>query len=159
MSVIFVGTCHLREALALVLRFVNDDFCIQQRVIRMQLLAKSLSGNEIAHELITILSTELGIMLTQLLALMRDRASCNNVAMHTIKVIYPNVLDIGCYNHTFIHLIVLGNNLKVSILDEFGKYWVSLISHFLRARLLWQERTSQSVKPIVKQDGGLSGRF
>ena len=44
------------------MRFVEDDFSVQQRVVRIQLLAKSLSGEEIARELITTLSTELGII-------------------------------------------------------------------------------------------------
>ncbi len=34
-SVIFDGTCRLGEALALVLRFVDEDFSVQQRVVRM----------------------------------------------------------------------------------------------------------------------------
>jgi hypothetical protein len=53
----------------------------------MQLLAKNLSGEEIARELITTLSTELGITPTRLPASMRDRASYNNVAMRTFKMI------------------------------------------------------------------------
>ena len=98
-SVIFDGTCRLGEALTVVLRFVDENFSVQQRVVRVQLLAKSLSGEEIARELISTLSTELGVTSGRLLASMRDRASCNNVAMRTLKVAYPNVLDIGCYSH------------------------------------------------------------
>ena len=74
---------------------------------------------------------------------MRDRESCNNVAMRTKKVIYPNVLDISCYSHTIDRV---GEQFKVPTLDQFGKYRVSLFAHFPRARLLWQERTGQSVK-------------
>ena len=59
--VIFDGTCHLGEALALVLWFVDKDFSVQHRVVHMQLLAKCLSGDEIACELITTLSTELDV--------------------------------------------------------------------------------------------------
>ena len=142
-SVIFDGTCRLGEDFALVLRFVDDDFSVQQHVVRMQLLAKSLSGDEIAHELITTLSTELGITPERLLASMQDRASCNNVAMRTIQVVYPNVLDIGCYSHTTDRI---GEQFKVPTLDEFSRYWVSLFAHSPHARLLWQERTGQSVK-------------
>lgn len=109
--------------------------------MRIQMLAKSLRGEEIAREIIATLSTELGIKPTRLLAAMRDRASCNNVAMRTIKVIFPAVLDIGCYSHT---LDRVGEQFKVPTLDEFGKYWVSLFAHSPRARLLWKERTGQS---------------
>lgn len=74
-SLIFDGTCRLGEALALVFRFVDDNLSVQQRVVRMQLLTKSLIGEEIARELITILSAELGITPARLLASMRDRAT------------------------------------------------------------------------------------
>ena len=56
-SVIFDGTSRLGEALAVVLRFISDDWTIEQRLVRVQLLAKSLSGEEIAREIISILST------------------------------------------------------------------------------------------------------
>ena len=40
-SVIFYGTSRLGEALAVVLRFLNRDWSVQQRLIRMQILSKS----------------------------------------------------------------------------------------------------------------------
>ena len=90
MAVIFDGTSRLGEALVVVLRFMDlDSWSLQQRLVRMQLLAKSMCGDEIARELISILSTELGIPGAKLLASMRDRASTNNVAMRTMKVVYP----------------------------------------------------------------------
>jgi len=54
-AVIFDGTTRLGEALAILLRFVTDDFEVEQCLIRLQLLEKSLSGEEIARELITVL--------------------------------------------------------------------------------------------------------
>ena len=53
---------------------------------------------------ISIMSTELGIPGAKLLATMRDRGSTNNVAMHTLKIVYPHLLDIGCYSHTIDHV-------------------------------------------------------
>ena len=70
MSVIFDGTSHLREAMAIVLRFISDDFTIEQRLVRLQMLAKSMKGEEIARELISILSASYGIGPTFLLAAM-----------------------------------------------------------------------------------------
>ena len=32
--------------------------------------------------------------------MMRDRASVNRVALQCIKVMFPDLLDIGCYAHT-----------------------------------------------------------
>ena len=35
---------------------------------------------------------------------MRDQAAVNNVAMEILKVVYPLVVDIGCYSHTLDHV-------------------------------------------------------
>ena len=61
-GIIFDGTTHTCEALAVVLRFISDSFTIEQRLVRIQLLAKSLNGEEVAQELINILSTTLGLI-------------------------------------------------------------------------------------------------
>ena len=50
-SVIFDGTSRLGETLAIVLRFVTCEYSIEQRLIKVQLLSKSLKG-EIAREFI-----------------------------------------------------------------------------------------------------------
>ena len=71
--VVFDGTSRLGEAV--VLRFFYfETWSPQQRLVRLQLLAKAMCGNEIASELVTILSTELSIPPEKLLAAMRDRA-------------------------------------------------------------------------------------
>ena len=52
------------------------------------------------RELINVLSVEYGIGSERVLASMSDRISANGVAMRTIQIVYPNMLDIGCYSHT-----------------------------------------------------------
>ena len=101
LSVIFDGTSHSGEALAILVRFVNNSWIIEQRLLAIQLLSKSLTGEEIAHELVQILSVSYGISSDYLVAAMRDRASVNSVAMKTVKIIYPNALDVGCFSHAF----------------------------------------------------------
>lgn len=142
LSVIFDGTSRIGEALAIVLRFVNDDFSIQQRLVRMQMLAKSLSGEEIARELITVLSVTYRIHPDNLLGAMRDRASTNNVAMRTLLIVYPKVVDIGCFSHTIDHV---GGHFKTLILSAFTTSWISLFSHSPKTRLLWKTRTGRSM--------------
>ncbi len=80
-SVIFDGTTHVCEAMIILLRFVDNQWNIQQRAVRLILLAKSLTGEEVARQLIVCLSTELGIGSNLFVAAMRDRASVNNVAL------------------------------------------------------------------------------
>lgn len=75
--------------MVIVLRFIDEHWQIQQRVIRLMLLAKSLAGEEVARQLIVCLSTELGINSDQLVASMRDRASVNTVAIRTLSIVFP----------------------------------------------------------------------
>ena len=137
LSVIFDGTTRLGEAMAIVVRFIDLNWLIQQRLIRFQLIAQSMSGEQVARELITALSIQYSISSSSLLAAMRDRASVNDVAIRTIKVIYPALLDVGCFSHTLV-------GGKFSTL-HFMSAWVSLFSHSPKARLLWREQTGRSV--------------
>ena len=100
----FDGTSRLGEALAIVVRYCSDcweiGWIIKQKLVRLSMLAKSLSGEEVAREILSVLSTELGISGSSLLAMMRDRASIKSVAMRTIRIMYPTLMDIGCFSHT-----------------------------------------------------------
>lgn len=60
-SVIFDGSTRLREALAIVVRFVDDEWNVQQRLLRLQVLAKSLKANELAQCLIQSLASIMGV--------------------------------------------------------------------------------------------------
>ena len=51
-SVLFDGSTHQGEALAVLVRFVNEEFEIVQRLVRLHVLAKSLSANELARDII-----------------------------------------------------------------------------------------------------------
>ena len=141
-AVIFDGITYLGEALAIVLRFVSEDFEIKQRLIRLQLLAKSLTGEEIARELITVLSVGYGINPNLLLSAMRDGASSNKVAMRTLKVVYPHVFDVACFSHT---LDRVGSHFNMPVLLEFINSWISLFSHSPKVKLLWKEKTGKAM--------------
>lgn len=114
-SVIFDGTSRLGEALAVVVRFVSNELTIEQRLVKLQMLAKSMKGEEIASELISVLSATYGIGSEFLLAAMRDRASVSNVALSTLKVVYPQLVDVGCYSHTTNHV---GERFSTPTLSE-----------------------------------------
>lgn len=139
-GVICDGTTCLGEVLSIVLHFVSEDFEIKQCLIRLQLLAKSLTGEEIARELITCLSVVYGINPSILLSAMRDGASTNNVAMRTLAVVYPHVFDVACFSHTSNRV---GSHFNTPILIEFKNSWISLFSHSSKVKLLWKEKTGK----------------
>ena len=142
LSVIFDGTSHSGEALAVLVRFVNDSFEIQQQLLAIQLLSKSLTGEEIAHELVQVLSVFYSISSSHLIAAMRDRASVNSVAMRTLKIVYPNVIDIGCFSHAFDRV---GEHFKVPTLTEFIGNWLALFSHSIKAKFLGKQQTGKAM--------------
>ena len=49
-SIIFDGTIHVCEALVILVRFVDEKWNIQQHVVKLMLLAKSLTGEEVARQ-------------------------------------------------------------------------------------------------------------
>ena len=61
LSIIFDGTTHVCKTMVLVVRYISDAWEIQQRVCRLMLLARSLTGKEVARQIVTALSTELAI--------------------------------------------------------------------------------------------------
>ena len=140
-SIIFDGTTHMCVAIVIVLRFIDDQWSIQQRVGSLSLLAKSMSGEEVAQQIVSVISQELGIPSSFVIAASTDRASVNDVAMRTVKVVYSSILDIGCFSHTLDHV---DERLRTQQLDTFFKAWVSLFVHSPKTRLLWRTQTGLS---------------
>ena len=105
---------HMCEAMVILLRYVNE-WEIKQKVCRLMLLAKSMTEEEVARQIIAVLSTEMGIPSHLVVAAMCDRASLNTVAMRTISILYNQIMDIGCFSHTIDHV---GENMKTPILDD-----------------------------------------
>ena len=60
-SIIFNGSTRQGEAIVIVVRFVNDDWCIVRRLIRIDVCAKSVKGDELAQVLKECLSVDYGV--------------------------------------------------------------------------------------------------
>ena len=63
--------------MAIVLRFVDDNFSPKQYLIRMQMLSKSMVAEELARELNSVLSVKYSVPSELLLGAMHDSASIN----------------------------------------------------------------------------------
>ena len=142
MSVVFNGTSRLGEVFVIVVRFVDSNWCVQQRMIRLQLLVKTMTGDEIARQIINTLSVEYAIQSQQVMGMIHDCASTNNVAMRTLKVLYPCMLGVGCFSHT---LNRVGENFNIPFANDFVTHWVGLFSHSSKARFLWKERSGLAI--------------
>ena len=104
-----------------------------------------MTGEELARIIISTLSTSYGIESSRLVASMRDRALVNSVAMATLKLLYPSLLDIGCFSHTILSIDRVGEQFKVPVADEFTRLWISLFSRSPKARLAWRSYCGRAV--------------
>ena len=148
LSVVFDGSTRLGEALAIVVRFLNDD-CreIQQRLVRIHVLSKSLTGEHLARELLICLSMELQVPPNYLVAAMRDGSSVNTAALRTFKMLYNDLLSITCFSHT---IDCTGKLFDTPTLDVFVQWWSSLFAHISATKLRWKERTGHAMKSFSR---------
>ena len=142
-SVIFHGTTRLGEALAVIVRYVQENFQPTQRLIRLDILAKALKGEELAQRLMSCLAVDYHFGPTAIIGGMRDGASVNGAALRQLMFFYPKLFDVVCFSHTIDNV---GNHFEFKILDLFARYWISMFSHSYNARLVWRERTGQSIR-------------
>ena len=107
-----------------------------------------MNGEEIAHQLLRTLSVDFSIPPSSLLAVARDRTSVNNVAIRHLKILYPNLVDIGCFSHTLDHV---GEKMASPNLQKFMKSWVSLFAHSAHSSVAFK-----AISPTQRLDGGPS---
>ena len=148
LSVIFDRSTRLSEAVVIIVRFAQYDeerrlFVIKQRIVSMQMLAKSLNAQELARELVVCLANELQVTPYQLLAVMRDGVAVNGAALAHLKFVLPTFLDVTCFAHTIDNV---GKHFDLPTLDAFSELWVRLFSHSPAAKLRWQQLTGKSMR-------------
>ena len=122
-SVIFDGSTRQGKAIAIVVRFIDDEWVITQRLIRIDVCSKSVNADELARVLKEALSVAFGIRANSLLAVMRDGASINQAALNRIQFVFPKLLNVVCFSHT---LDNVGSHLIIPVLQEFRKLWIRL---------------------------------
>ena len=162
LSFVFDGTTRLGEALAIVIRFIDSSFLIQQHLIRLQLLSKSMTGEEIAREIMNTLSAQYSassnllvaaIHDCALVAAIHDCAACNTVALRTIKAVFPSLVDVGCFSHT----LNLNFQLHICYLSWSGG---SVYSVIVRSQCCFGKRElGNRIEGTLQLDGGVSLKY
>ena len=145
LSVIFDGNTRQEEAIAIIVRFVDNNWNIIQRLVRIDVCSKSVNANRLAQVLNKYLSVDSGVRANSLLTAMRDGASINQAALDRMAFIFPKMLNVVCFSHT---LENVGNHLVIPKLVGFGSLWIRMFRHGCKAKLLWKDVT----------DGGPNGR-
>ena len=143
-TAIFDGSTYQGEALVVILRYVTADYEIRQRLVSVRILAKSLTGQQLAREILTVLSTQLQYPSSKFIAVTRDGASVNGAAVKFLKeIMYPDLCDIICMSHS---LDNVGKRFQTPLLDSFLRSWVSLFAHSPAARIAWRGLTGEAIK-------------
>ena len=120
LSTIFDGNTRQGEAIAIIVRFVDNNWNIQ-RLARIDVCSKSVNANELAQVLNQYLSVDYGVRANSLLAAMRDGASVNQAALDRMAFIFSKMLNVVCFSHTLV---------------EFGSLWIRMFRHSCKAKLL-----------------------
>ena len=109
-SVLFDGSTWCGEAIVVILRFINDQWEIVQRLVRIDIVAKSVTAEQLAQD---CLFTDLQLRGHQILATMRDGAAINGAAMRITQPFMPAMIDVVCLSHT---LDNVGNHFYTPVL-------------------------------------------
>ena len=141
LSVIFDSSTRQGEAMAIIVRLVDNNWNIIQRLVRIDVCSKSAKANELAQVLYQCLSVDYGVRANSLLAAMRDGASVNQAALDRIAFIFPKMINVVYFSHT---LDNVGNHLVSPTLVEFGSLWTKMFRHSCKAKLLWKDPTGQT---------------
>ena len=144
LSVMFDGSTHLGEAAAIVVRFLDTNWILQQQLVRLHVVSSSLNGQELTGELIRCLSVKFQIPSFRLVAAIRDGAAVNGAALRNMKeIMFPQLFDIICSSHS---LDNVGRHFDTPLLNEFGQLWIGLFARSPAAKLKWKMRTGISIK-------------
>ena len=111
MAVILDGSTRLGEVLAVIIRFSDNEWSPKQVLVRLKALAKSLTGEQLAGELIDVLATQLQVPRAHVIAAMRICTSESGCALRAVKALYPKMFKVKCFSHP---------------IDLVGSRWLSL---------------------------------
>ena len=143
---IFDGNTRQEEAIAVIVRFLDDNWSIIQRLVRIDICSKSANADSLAQVLNQFPSVDYGIKTNSLLAALRDGASVNQPALDRIAFIFPEMLNVVCFSHI---LDNVGNYLVIPTLLEFGSVWIRPFRHSYKAKLLWKDLTGQRPRSYI----------
>ena len=86
---------------------------------------------------------------------MRDRASVNGAALNIVKIMYPNLFEVGCLSHM---LNLVGERFKTPTLILFIAHWIALFSHSYKSKHCGKKQQDELWHHILKLVGGVDGR-
>lgn len=136
--VIFDGTTRVDEVLAVVFRFVTEDFTIVQKLVSLAKYKDVKSHEKLATAIMKVLSTYGVLYADGCLGWSNDRAATNLAALDYLTMSYGG-LRMSCLSHTLTHV---GEHAKTEELVRWGNDFIGMFSQSggnNNAVHLWQE--------------------
>ncbi|CAM9908936.1 unnamed protein product [Heterosigma akashiwo] len=134
-GVVFDGASWVGECLVVVFRAVRDDWTILQRVVKVNLLAKSMDNRHIKAELVECILGDMRKSFRDVIGFSYDRASANKKAITALLLDFNLSHGVPCIPHSFDRV---GVNFKAPRARRFFGLLQSLLGLSPNARLLWE---------------------
>jgi len=122
--VIFDGTTRVDEVLAVVFRFVMEDFTIVQKLVSLAKYKDVKSHEKLATAIIKVLAAYGVPIATGVIGWSNDRAEVNKAALDYLTQSYGG-LRMSCLSHTLTHV---GEHAKTEELTRWGNDFISMLS-------------------------------
>ena len=106
------------------LRWVTEDFQIQQRLVALVTLANHMTGVQIASFITQIILTRFKLLIPNILCFNRDSCAANGVAARVLLTTFNYADDILCFCHT---LCNMGAHFSFPLLAAFMGIWIKLV--------------------------------
>jgi hypothetical protein len=140
---IFDGATRVCEVMCVIVRFVDANYIVQQRLIRLKLYEGSFDGEELLTAISDIL-VGAGIMFRCVTGTMTDMCAVNIKAMKALRDKYhaSNLLIAGCNSHTFDGV---GGKADVPVLQSFWNVFINLTALSTYAKSAWVEAFGETL--------------
>jgi len=138
-SLLFDGTSRNGEVLAVVARFVEDDFTIRQLLIKVDLFRSTVNAITLAKVIMTAVERA-DIKIGSIVAFSHDRAATNYAALEEVQqhMITLNAVSLPCFSHSLnLAGVAIADNVGTIFSKEFSHYFQR--SHKARSQLTTQQ--------------------
>ena len=132
--IIFAGASFDGECFCMMYRWIKN-WQIMQRVVRVNILVKSMKNGNITTEIIDTSSRVYGLQPNQIRGMSYDRASPNLTAVQTLRLLFPQSEFFPCISHTITHA---GEHFWIPNLTVILHALRGLFSHSKQAKTLWR---------------------
>lgn len=125
------------------LRYVDEDFRVQLRLVHMGMYASAFNNRQLAGTLNDLLATQLRLPSNSCLQLMQDRAEYGLLAADTMIGMLGKAAPMNCLSHTLDHC---GEHMSTPYSTQFLSTLNTLMAHSHVAKAAWLNLTGKTWK-------------